>query len=61
MGNSSRKFETFLEKKLALDNLTTREYNKRALYDNSRPIKLPIFFSNFKGSYHITYVPYNLS
>lgn len=44
MGNSSRKFATFLEKKFALDSLTTREYNKKTKYSNSRPIKLLIFF-----------------
>jgi hypothetical protein len=53
MGNYFRKFETFLER-LALDNLTTRKYNKKTLYGNRCPIKLLIFFSNFNGSYHVT-------
>jgi len=60
MGNSWWKFATFLEMNLALDNLTTREQNKRTLYINSRPLKL-LIFSHFKYSYRITYVPYYLT
>jgi hypothetical protein len=56
MGNSCRKFAAFLEMNLAMDNLTTKEYNKRALYSNSRPTKL-LFFFNFNYSYRRTYVP----
>jgi len=44
MGNSYQKFATFLEKKFALDNLTTREYNNRTKYSNSRPMKLLFLF-----------------
>jgi hypothetical protein len=41
MENSSRTFETFLEMKLSLYNLTTRGYNNRTKYSDSRP------FDNF--------------
>ena len=61
MGNSSGKFATFLEMNIALGNLTTKEYNKKTLYSNSRQIKLLFFFFNFKDSYRITYVPHNLT
>jgi hypothetical protein len=37
MENSSRKFAMFLEMKLPLYSLTTRGYNNRTKYSDSRP------------------------